>query len=284
MADLLDVENALAAQIASSIYPNGTTLPSSVGIPVVIYPGWPIPAELDSDLAQLAKNTGGRIHVSIFATGTERNTTRYPRDWKQSIAPVQTLTLTQNGQQVTVGGTVSTPQNVMLMVNRLPVVYQVQATDTLTTIATALAALVAGATSSGPTVTIPNTASLTAARVGATGTNIMELRRQERVFQITVWADSPSHRALVASAIDVAMAAIQFLTLSDGTGARLIYKSTVDNDMPQKDGFYRRDLMYSVEYATTITEIDTQITQDVTNVSVASDGVSTYAPATTIYF
>jgi hypothetical protein len=284
MADLVDVQNALASVIAAALYPNGSGQPSSVGVPVTIYPGWPTASQLDADLLALSKGTGGYVHATIYPTPMERNTTRYGRDWKQVIAPVQTLTLTQNGQQVTIGGTVSVPQNVMLMVNRVPVVYQVLATDTLNSIAAALAALVAGASSTGAVVTLPNSAILTAARVGASGTNIQEIRRQERVFQISIWADTPAHRDSVAAAVDVTLAALQFLTLPDGTGARLIYKSTVQNDTLQKANLYRRDLMYSVEYATTVTEIDTQITQDQTNVSVASDGVSTYAPTATIYF
>ena len=284
MADLADVQTAFVNLITAALYPNGTGQPSSIVIPVGVYAGWPVASQLDGDLALLSKGTGGKAHVTIYPTPTERNTTRYPRDWKQVIAPVQTLTLTQNGLQVTVGGTVSTPQNVMLMVNRLPVVYQVQAADTLTTIAAALAALVTGASSVGAVLTLPNSAILTAARVGASGTNIQEIRRQDRVFQISIWADSPAHRDTLGAAVDVALAALQFLTLADGTGARLIYKNTVQNDLLQKAGLYRRDLMYSVEYATTVTEIDTQITQDLTNVSVASDGVSTYAPAATIYF
>ena len=71
---------------------------------------------------------------------------------------------------------------------------------------------------------------------------------------------------------------------SDGTGARLVYKSSLQSDALQKDRLYRRDLFYTVEYGTTQTEIETQITQEQLNVSVAVAGVEPYEPVATVFF
>ena len=284
MADLVDVENALVALISQTLYPNGTAQPSVTGTPAIVYAGWPTASRLDADLLALASNqAGGKIHVTVFPTKTERNTTRYMRTWQDVSAPVQTLTLAISGQQVTVGGVVSTPQNVMLMVGHQPFVYAVQPADTLTSIATALAALVAGAANVGPVITLPVGASLTAARVGASGTAIKEIRRQEKVYQITVWADKPDNRAAAAQVIDPVLADTPFLIFPDTTAGRLIYRSSCDDDMVSKAVLYRRDLLYSVEYGTYITAPTTQITQTQLNVTAAVAGVPPYQPVATVF-
>lgn len=298
MADLVDVENALVAKIAQTLYPTGTGNPSVIATPVIIYAGWPTASRLDADLLALSQGAG-KIHVTVFPTKTERNTTRYMRQWQNVTLPAPSLTLTVSGQQVTVGGTVATPQNVMLMVGYKPYVYAVQPSDTLTSIATALAALISGASaggaldtesgsalttesgsilmteSAGPVITLPTNAILTAARVGASGTAIQEIRRQERVFQITIWADTPAHRDVATQAIDVALANIEFLVFTDTSAGRLIYKSTWVDDMVSKAILYRRDLLYSVEYATTLVNTTTQITQTQLDVNAASQPVVT---------
>jgi hypothetical protein len=159
---------------------------------------------------------------------------------------------------VTISGTVTVPQNLALRINNRLYVYAVRKSDTLTTIAAALAALVAadvaGTSATGPVITIGPTGRLQAARVGGFGTVATEVRRQERVMQISVWTNSPSLRDIISSAVDVALAQIRFLTLPDKFGARLIYKNTLVVDALQKDALYRRDLNYLVEYPTTVSE------------------------------
>lgn len=263
MADLSDVQNALVTLAAQTIYPTGTANPSVANAPVMIYAGWPGSARLDDDLA------AGKVHVSVYARPEERNTTRYSRDWKTVSINAATLTLATTVNTVTVGGTVSTPQNATLLVNGKAYSYALQPTDTLTTIATALAALVNAdtpATSSGAVVTIPAAYKIVA-RVGTTGISIRELRRQERVFQIVIWAPTPALRDAVTQPLDVALAALNFITLSDTSAARLIYKSSPITDDLQKASLYRRDLFYTVEYATTQTQVNTVVTVTQSNFS-----------------
>lgn len=268
MADLTDVGNALLALAAQTLYPNGTGQPSVAGFDIRIYQGWPNPQQLDADLKT------GIAHVSVYPRTEERKTTRYLKDWKQLVVNAPTLTLTINGQQVTVGGTVpaaNNPQNVVVIANGQIFAYAATSADTLTSIATALTTLIAagiaGTSNAGTVITLPDSARITAVRVGTNGTMIRELRRQERLFQIIVWADTPEHRDAVIQPVDVVLAATQFLTLADQTAARVIYKGSPVTDEFQKEKLYRRDLFYTVEYATTQTTTAVQIVTDQLNIA-----------------
>jgi hypothetical protein len=247
---------------------------------IIIYPGWPTSANLTQDLA------AGKSHVTLFPKNEERNTTRYPERNHLIAAPVQLVGLSIVGSSITVGkydpagdydasgviwdapGTFdadSNPayalpgvQNLALRINGKFYVHQAQAGDTLAAIATALAALVAvdiaGTSASGSVITVGSAGRIQAARVGGFGTIAKELRRQERVVQISVWANTPPLRDTITSAVDVRLAATKFLDMPDGFGARLIYKNTLVVDTLQKALVYRRDLNYLVEYATTISQ------------------------------
>jgi len=285
MSDLIDVQNSLVSIVAAAAYPNGTGQASVSGSPIVVYAGWPTASRLDTDLI------AGKAHITVYPTLIETNKTRYSKDWQQQSINTATITAAIVGQTVVIGGAMPSPftaHNVVAMVNGLPYVYAVQAGDTLTTIAAALAALIAvgvtGTTSSGAVITMPSTANITAARVGVTGTAIREIRRQERVFQITVWANTPAQRDAIGSALDIALAATEFLTMPDGYGARMIYRNSHVTDDLQKAKLYRRDFQYSVEYATTQTEVETQITQEQLNTSVQNDGSTQYTAQRTTYF
>lgn len=285
MADINDVETALVNLIAAALYPDGTGQASAAGVPVVVYPGWPTASRLDADLI------AGKGHVTVFATGTERNTTRTSRTWQQQSLNTATLQLIPAGQTVTVGGAMPVPFTahvLAVMANGLPHPYQVLATDTPSSIAAALAALVAvdvpGTTAAGAVITLPAGARIDSCRVGVTGKAIRELRRQERAFRISVWCDTPDHRRAVAGITDVALGAVDRMTMPDGSTARLIYQSSMDVDQQQKAKLYRRDFMYSVEYVTTQIEIETQITQEQLNASGRLDGSTQDGPVTTTFF
>ncbi len=255
MADLADVENALKGLIVGWTYPSGSTQPSAVqvggkALTIATMRGWPDANYLKADLAK------GIVDISIYSQpGSERLTTRYPREWEQvSVAPT-TITVASSGDQVILSGTVSTPQNVAILIGFQAYLHAVQASDTLATIAAALAALIPGATSSGPVITVP--ASRPQGRVASFGTAIRELRRQERLFQITIWSATPEQRDAVAGFIDQKFAGardpngLEFIQLPDGTQGRLKYQRTVATDKDELSGSFRRDLIYSVEYATT---------------------------------
>jgi hypothetical protein len=247
VADLADIENVLVSSITQIVYPNGTGNPSIVSTPCKIFRGWPIPKNLDADL------TAGKINISVYPNDNEQKTTRYPREWKSLPAPTPTLTVSVSTTTITLGGTPSSPLNVAIIVNGTAYIYPVQPSDTTTSIATALAAMVQAdttATSSGPVITIPYAHSLNAL-VGAFGTAVRETKRQKRSFQITFWCPNPTVRDLIVAPVDAALADIDFLSLPDGTAGRLVYERSKVSDRVEREGLYRRDLFYSVEYGTT---------------------------------
>ena len=291
MADLTDVENALVSLIATAVYPNGTGQASAAaGLNCAIYAGWPTPNDLDADLAAATP----RQHVTVFSSPQERNTTRYNRDWQPVAVATATLTLSASGQVITVGGAMPSPfaaHNLVVEANGQAFAYAVQQSDTLTSIATGLAALIvakiAGTTSSGPAITLPNNAKITAARVGTIGTIGQEIGRSEKVFQISVWSDSPAHRSAVAQLVDAALRYQSFLTMPDSTAARIIYRSSLNSDEAQKARIYRRDLFYTVEFALLYTAPAWQVEVGQINESwqsTDSGGNTVSTPAGTIYF
>lgn len=286
MADLADVCTALQTLIAAVIYPNGATNPSAAGVDARVFVGWPLPAQLDADLASTPPVT----QVSIYPRPEETNTTRFPLEWQEVSTNTPTLTLTLVGQTVTVGGTVppaSNPHNLMVMVNRLPYVYGVQPTDTLQIIAEQLGELVGSAVSGtlvqGTQITFPGSAKVTAARVGITGTAAMEVRRQQKLFQIGIWSATPTDRDTLAKLIDPVLASTIRMTLVDQSSARLIYKSSLQSDQMLKVRCYRRDLFYTVEYPTLLIETETQIVATQLNVSAEVAGVPPAQPIATVY-
>lgn len=249
MADLSDVETALVRAIVAAVYPTGTSQPSRTGVPTKVYRGWPNAAKLDEDIE------AGRLNVSVFPrSGMSRNTTRYQQEWRGCLPPPPTVTATPSGNTVIIGGTTGTAQTAGIMLFGTAYIHPVSPTDTPATIASALAALIPGASASGSTVTVPASPDLRA-RCGGFGTATLETRRQEQGFQVTVWCPTQALRDSASSLVDTALSRIRFLTFPDGTHGRLQYETTVVSDEATKGAIWRRDLMYSVEYGTTIQEL-----------------------------
>lgn len=260
MATSGDVQNVLAGLIASALYPNGTSQPSAVGFNVRVGAGWPNAIALDADLAQSVAN------ISIYATAQERNTTRYPERWQVSTQYAPTVTLSSAGATVTVGGTLPATyfaQNLAIFVANVPYAYTVQATDSLASIATALAALIAqqwpGTTSAGTVITLPANAAIGALRTGGTGTGVKVVRNQQRTFQITLWASSPAQRNALQNALDALFAPMRFVVMPDGVNARIIYIDSPQQDLGEKARLFRCDVRYAVDFATTVVQDAPQV-------------------------
>lgn len=259
MADLDDVSNALVALAEQVAYPDGTNEDSIIGQDIKIAAGWPV---LD-DLGSLLKSGG--VFINVWPEENETNTTRHLDfdEWYVVQAPpAPTITLTVSGTNVVVGGTVTVPQNVAMIVDNKTAAYAIQPSDTLTTIATAMASRLAllgiTATSSGPTINLPNSR-VVVGRVGTWGRTLRQLARQEKVFSLIIWAKDPITRGLVAAPLDIALKSRSFISLPDGSEGRLRYVRTVQLDRYEKHLCYRRDLCYTVEWATTEVSDDPQI-------------------------
>ena len=256
MSDISDVLAVFATQINTILYPNGTGQPSVTGGLIRVYPGWATASTLDPD----AK--AGITNVTVFPSGQESNKTRYSTAQKVQAVATPTLSLTVTGGVVTVGGVMPIPftaHNLAVLVNNAPYIYSIQPSDTLTTIATALASLIAagvpGTTSSGAAVTLPVGVNAVVGRVGTTGTVSQEWERQAQRIQITIWAPDPVTRNAVSAPIKQALAQIAFFSMPDGYGARVRSVGGAFSDALEKATTYRRDLFYEVEYATTSTSV-----------------------------
>jgi hypothetical protein len=251
MADQSDVETALVELASAALYPNGTDAPSVCGQPCRVYRGWPNPPALDADLA------AGRVNVTVFPIDTgPRNATRYADEWVTS-PPSPTLTVDVLGNSVTFGGSADPDQLAGISADGRSYVYRTQANDTPTLVAANLATLARAdfiAQLSGATLTLP-TAIGVLARVVADAPSLKEVRRQRETFRIVCWCSDPAQRDVVAIAIDTALAPLRFLSLADGTQGRLIFAGGATLDQSQDAALYRRDLLYDVEYATTISAV-----------------------------
>jgi hypothetical protein len=279
MADLADVENAIKALLVGIIYPNGASDPSIVSEQVTIGRGWPLAADIDTAM------TAGNCIVSVYSQpGMERNTTRFPRSDEITARPNITLTATVSGKQITLGGTIATPQNIVVLCGTQFVFpYEVQSGDTLASAATNVAALIAaefpGTGASGDVITIAGNPGIVQVRVAGQFGIWTEEARQERGIQITCWCATPALRDALAAPIDLALKQLPFFATPDQSAVRLRYARTMMTDEGEKVQIFRRDLFYTVEYPTV--SVGTAAQTAAIGVSSALDGGPSSAPSYT---
>lgn len=250
MADISDVETALAALVAQALYPSGTSAPSAIGADCRIYRGWPNSAALDSDLK------AGVVNITIYpgdAGGWV--TSRYLQEWRtDQVAP--TLFCTVAGATVTFSGTAAQGQLAGLRIDDRTYAYAVRTGDTPLSVAANLASLAsqdAIINLSGAAISAP-AAFRVDARVVGSATALKEVRRQRQSIRVACWCPTPATRDAAAVTVDQALAAISFLDLADGTQARVVYAGSTVLDQSQNASLYRRDLLYTAEYPTLITQ------------------------------
>lgn len=251
MADVSDVEAALALCVTAAIYPAGDMgagefSTSVTGKPVRVYRGWPVSGALDLDLA------AGIANVSVFAVpGATRNTTRWgPVATTTQAAP--TLSVEVLGNTATFSGAGGVGQLAGVLVGGQAFVYRGQAGDTPALVAAVLAESVRAVRAcwlSGATISVPGVTQIIA-RVTCDASVLTEWSRQEQAVRVTAWCPDPATRDVVCATIGGVLAATSFLPLADGSGGRVRYRSTSSMDDGQDAQLYRRDLVYDVEYAT----------------------------------
>jgi hypothetical protein len=249
MADLSDVEAALVAVISALVYPAGAGTASALNFPAKVFRGQPAGNMLLDD------GRAGVADVSVFAVPDRaKNTTRWG---------VQTsITHGTPGISVNVAGNCATFSGVAtagdlagVLVNQSAYVYATQPGDSAALVAAALGDAIRTngiCWVSDASLTVPGALSLIA-RTVAPAKELQEWSRQEQEFRISVWTGTPQMRDAACSLIGAGLAAIPFLELADGTGGRLRYSATKTIDDDQASSIYRRDLIYIVEYGTTVT-------------------------------
>ncbi len=261
MADLSDVEEALVALVAGALYPRGTDTIALNGVLTRVYRGWPEAAALDSDLA------AGCVNVTVFPEAGGRNTTRHLNEWLAFEGSRPTLNATVSGNTVTFAGSAEPRQLVGILADRATYVHPTGANETPASVAADLAAAMREdriVLLSGSSIVIPGATRLLA-RVVAERPAMMETRRQEQRFRITSWCPDPAVRDRTAAGIDSALAHLSFIDLPDGSRGRIRYQNSVTIDEGEGASLYRRDLIYGVEYPTTLMSLlPTMLFADVT--------------------
>ena len=261
MASVYDIQNTLVGLIAGVVYPNGTGQPSIGGVDTFIYAGWPQPQRLESDL------NAGKCHISVYPLSTEKKMTEsLGRPWRVISKGIPTILATVTGLQITLSGAVSTPTNINVYSGKQHHCYAVQPGDTLTSIATALSALIVGSSNSGPVITMPAT-SVFSVRIGTLDSVGRILRRQQKDFQITVWTGTPSLRETVSAAVDNGLSSYTALSTVDGSPTVLQYKRSLQSDTGQSYLVYRHDMIFTVDFSTMQTDTATQVVAPTMNVS-----------------
>jgi hypothetical protein len=260
MATLSDLRAGLAQVVGAILYPSGIPSGSTLASPVVncpvrIFQGSPEREAIDADMA------AGIVDVSVASVPGGINTTRYPVvDIPVALTPAS-LGWSVAGATATLGGTVATPQNVGLLVDGQAFLYAVQPTDTLASVAAALAALIAAvqpAGAAGAMVTVPGSHSLIG-RAGGFATTQREVGRERVTVQITIWAASEALRQAVGSAIEPGLRDLRRLPLAEGSIAMCWFGAATDADEAEKSSIYRRTLNVSAEYASIIIGTAAQI-------------------------
>lgn len=102
---------------------------------------------------------------------------------------------------------------------------------------------------------------------GTVGSTVKEIKRQERQFQISVWANNPQDRGQTSGIIDAALSDVFRLPLADSTVANISYSRSTQIDKLQNEDIYRLDLFYQIEFATTKTEADYVVQQNTFNIT-----------------
>lgn len=261
MASIDDVLLALKTAVIAAVTP----LPNANKIKVGV--GFPNIMPTTTDLEQ------GAGFIGIFPLKNERLTTRFFPGNYTTIASTPLLAAAVTGNTIAFSGSVAAGYAVDVVVNSgqlvgsMAVAYVTLGTDTLDSVATAVAAaLVAAgfsASASGADVALSGTFSSVVCNIGAQSQIAQEVRRTERHFQImtvvpgnasTLTAVSTDRSAIV-NAIDAYFALQYFLLLADASWGRLKYVSGPWEDDMQRETMLIAHQVFSVEFATIATAV-----------------------------
>jgi hypothetical protein len=250
MADLSDVEQAVANTIISILYPAGSSQSSVIGALCRVYRGWPNSATLNTDLS------AGTVNVTVVSDNDSgRTTTRYLPEWQVAVSQPG-VTASSTGQTITISGSPQVGDVIGALIDGATYAYRIQAGDTPDLIASNLNQLIQTNLPSAvqiSTITVAGAGSVSV-RVVCDSTASFESRRQEKDLRIICWCPTPAIRDAVSAVIDSAVNQGSFLALPDNSSARVVYRNTASYDQAQNALLYRRDLIYTVEYATITVE------------------------------
>jgi hypothetical protein len=290
VADISDITAYLKGQALAAIYPNGAAQPvagSILGLPCRLYEGWPIPDQLDHDMAGTMldqsvdppvtkPNSFGLpvVNVSIFPMQGTGASVPNILDETYTITPAAVdITLQVNGQVITCANQPAAGEYITVVLDDAVVSSQTGASTAaiLAALASDLQSKGYAAVASATTLTVPFIFSMVV-RQGGVGLQGKVTWRQCHDVAVTVWAPTQALRTQAAKAIDNVIKQNIKITLPDTSQAKITYSRTQVLDEQQIQTIYRRDLIYRSEYGTVMTFPAHLITT--TNVSIAPAGTS----------
>lgn len=252
MSDQSLILTKLEELVESAVYPNGTSQPSIAGVDITIQSGWPIPDSLNTILINNV------ALIAIYPTKISNAKAVFLRKWKTKSVNTPTLTVVILNNTITVGGIVSVPQHVMSIVNGIAYSYEVLVTDTLTTIASGLAALIPNATSLGAVITITSVYSLNA-KIIVKGTISQEVNRMDQFFWLMIFSPTHTVRDLIGQVLSTFFSELISFDLSDGyTCMNWFTKDDINDDL-QEERLYKRTIQLKIEYPITVEKQTTVI-------------------------
>lgn len=235
MASVDDVARFLARRVADVVYPGGSQLPGIVNSAMKIYPGWPVPGDLQQDI------DNGSVHISVWPLPAERKiNTALGQLCRVIEKGHSTLQFTVNGSSISVAGMASALTNVQVSLNGKAFTFHFQKGTTAEQAISELCAALPRSFTVLSSVCILMAERLSVS-VTTAGTAVKELRRQIKDFQITVWAPAPGLRERIGSAIDTVLSEQCHIDLNDGAPAQLFYARQFDSDRSENWHVYRRD-------------------------------------------
>lgn len=218
-------------------------------IDVAVFEGWPQPNSLDGTLQS------GNAMVAIYPPPGASTQVFQVLDKVYVITPpVHGLTATVaavvGGAAVTLFGTPGPGEYASIIVGRQ---YAFSATGPsanyiLNQIATQAATAFPAAVVAGNTITFPTTQII--CNIGAPAVEGWATHRQRDPVWIMIFSPNNPMRNTLASTINMALSAVNHLIFPDTSQGVLVPSYTVQLDAKETVNIYRRDLCYTVEYAT----------------------------------
>lgn len=95
---------------------------------------------------------------------------------------------------------------------------------------------------------------------GVNGVGTLEIERRTETLQVSIWASTPAARDAIARYLVPGLAMVTRIAMSDGSVAMLSSGGAVQIDAQQKSSVYRRDLLYSINYAIIFQQVQTTVT------------------------
>lgn len=268
MADVLDIVmkiasdiNVLVQPIVGTVYavqgvPDKATFgPTMTVPPIEVMPGNILLEELMNRLEQ------GKAQIQVEAEETDVPCVQPlggGDDSDPAVIPTPTIIATAVGNVCTLSGTITAGDVIGIALGNKGAGYSILGTDTLATIAAALAAnaTTAGITASSAGLVITVAGSQIAKfNIGTTWNRTREVSRRRKVFFATLYAAHAYDRSTIGKVLEIVYPPGARLTLPDGSVATLVAvgglsMQSSDYDEQQRDTTMMRRVRWLFEFLT----------------------------------